>query len=397
MKHGNVWMSMTVVIGILSAAAGGAVPGGLDATVREMREMGVSVRGGVLPECGVYFVAIGRSRFRPGAVNRSREVAYANALKELASALRVSFKAHDASVLMLKQDAENVEVQACYRSVSESTVDQVLKGVQIVSSGENSAGEMEVVICAPAKMRDEGDALLKAQMTWGDKGVVRAVGIDADRAVAEKIALRSAVEQVAGTLVVGKMTVNEREDMHKCLATTAAALVEEYRIVTETKVDVEFRVEVLARVNKRKLYDSFRSFFKCLDDPVFCIIATDESLHRHFTQFFTDKGFRLCKDPQACQYLILLDGRFTDRPTPGNTKSNGTMLNLCIQIVSSDGRKPLLTMTERQAKDSEVLTPEQRREEVARRIFDKLEPRLHTEIQDMVVRMLDDADGGVVQ
>ena len=68
------------------------------------------------------------------------------------------------------------------------------------------------------------------------------------------------------------------------------------------------------------------------------------------------------------------------------------MLALNIQIVSLDGTKTLLTMNERQAKDSEVLSAEQRREETARRIFDKLETRLHKAIQDMVVRMLDEVD-----
>ena len=70
----------------------------------------------------------------------------------------------------------------------------------------------------------------------------------------------------------------------------------------------------------------------------------------------------------------------------------GTMLALNIEIVSVDGTKTLLTMNEKQAKDSEVLTREQRIEEVSRRIFNKLETRLHKAIQDMVVRMLDEAD-----
>ena len=180
--------------------------------------------------------------------------------------------------------------------------------------------------------------------------------------------------------------------MHKRLATTAGALVEEYRITKETKVEAEFRVEILARVNKRKLYDSYRSYFKCLDNPTFCIVATDQVLIRHFSQFFADKGFTLTNDPSDCQYLIKLDGRFRDRPTPGNPQSMGTMLSLNIEIVSVDGTKTLLTMNERQAKDSEILTRDQRMEEVARRIFNKLETRLHKAIQDMVVRMLDEAD-----
>ena len=42
--------------------------------------------------------------------------------------------------------------------------------------------------------------------------------------------------------------------------------------------------------------------------------------------------------------------------------------------------------------DNGFLTKDQRMEEVARHIFNKLEARLHKAIQDMVVRMLDEAD-----
>lgn len=383
---------MCLLVMVINICSAFAIPQECSDLVAEMRETGASVRCGYTKDGGLILVGIGRSKYRSGAINRSREVAQINAVKELTSALQMSFKAHDIAGITMSQDGDRTDVKAFVSSLTETKIDMLLKGVQVVSSGKNSNGEMEVVVYTTSRLVDQGDALLNAQLQWGDKGVVMAVGIDTDRAVAEKNALRSAVEQVAGTLVVGKVSVNEREDMHKRLATTAGALVEEYRVVKETKVELEFRIEVLARVNKRKLYDNYRSYFKCLDNPVFCIVATDESLTRNFTQFFSDKGFSLVNDPSACQYLIKLDGRFRDRPTPGNENSTGTMLGLNIAIVSTDGTRTLLTMNEKQSKDSEVLTAEQRREEVSRRIFNKLEERLHKAIQDMVVRMLDDAD-----
>ena len=360
--------------------------------IAEMRETGSTVRGGVSPDLGLFVVGIGHARYREDDVSLSREIAEANAKKQLTSALEQSFKAKDVVALQMTVENEKTEATAFVSSLTESSVNQLLKGLQMASSGKNAQGEMEVAMYLTAKMQDRTSGLVAAQMQWGDKGVVAAVGIDVERSIAEKNALRSAVEQVAGTLVVGKVSVNEREEMHKRLATTAGALVEEYRITKETKVEAEFRVEILARVNKRKLYDSYRSYFKSLDNPTFCIVATDQSLIRQFSQFFADKGFTLTNDPADCQYLIKLDGRFRDRPTPGNPQSMGTMLALNIEIVSVDGAKTLLTMNERQAKDSEILTKEQRMEEVSRRIFNKLETRLHKAIQDMVVRMLDEAD-----
>lgn len=361
--------------------------------VSEMRETGSTCRAGVSSELGVFVVGVGKARYRENDLAYSREIAEINAKKQVTSFLHQSFKAKDVAHTELVADAVGrTTATAFFSSHSESEINQIMKGWQIVSSGRNDEGQMEVVGFVTSKKSDQADALAVAQLTWGDRGVVAAVGVDVDRMLAEKNALRSAVEQVAGTLVVGKVSVNEREELHKRLATTAGALVEEYRVTRETRVEAGFRVEILARVSKKKLYDNYRSYFKCLDDPVFCLVATDASLIRHFNQFFMEKGLRLTDRPEEAQYFIKLDGRFRNRPTPGNQRSEGTMLDLRISIEAVDGSRTLLTMNETQAKDSVVLTAEQRREEVARRIFEKLETRLHRALQEMVARMLDDAD-----
>lgn len=360
--------------------------------VREMKDTGVAVRGGVSKTTGFFLVGIGTARYRAEDPGVSREIAEANAKKQLAAALGQSIKAKDVTILQMKVENDKAEASAFVSSLTESSVDQLLRGVQVLESGKNSKGEMYVVVYLATQSTDMTAALSQSMLKLGDQGVVTAVGIDVRRDVAERNALRSAVEQVAGTLVVGKVSVNEKEEMHKRLATTSGALIEEYRVIKEVRTEVDFRVEILARVNKRKLYENYRSYFKCLDNPVFCIRATDPSLVRHFTQFFVDKGFLLSDDPGKAHYVIELEGRFRDRPTPGNPESQGTMLDLSIAVKSTDGQKVLLMMNACQAKDSAVLGVEQRREETARRIFGKLEARLHQAIHDMIVRLLDDVD-----
>ena len=387
-------MKSILFVGLLVVAhvASGGVPSVVTELLAEMHEFGASVRCSVSKEEGFCVVALGTARYREDDVELSREIAEANAKKQLSSSLEQSVSAHDVASMEMSINGDKSETRAFFASLTETSVNQLLKGIQIASTGRNKDGRMEVAIYVTSKMSDQADALKSAMLKFGDRGVVSAVGIAALRETAEKNALRSAVEQVAGVMVVGKVSVNEKEEMHKRLATTAGALVEEYRVVNETKVETEYRVEVLARVDKRKLYENYRSYFKCLDNPSFCLVATDESLIQHFNQFFIDKGFCLVNDPSTADYLIQLNGRFTDRPTPGNPQSMGTMLNLNISVVSTDGNRTLLSMNERQAKDSAVLTPEQRREETARRIFEKLEQSLHEAIQNMVVRMLDEAD-----
>lgn len=388
-----VMFVVTLIVGVALPGMSEALPPEVQETVNEMRESGASARVGFSKGSGLFVIGVGHSRFRPGAIGRCRELARAEAIKQIAASLSQSVKAKDRSSLIFCADGEGrAKAEAILSSLTEIKVDQMLKGVQVVQSGKNKAGEMEVVACVIARERDQTDELIGLMDQWGDRGVVFATGVDADRAIAERNALRSAVEQVAGTMVVGKVSVTEQEELHKRLATTAGALVEEFRVVKETKVEMDYRVELLARVSKKKLYESYRSYFKCLDDPSFCLTATDKSLVDHFSQFFVEKGMRVVDRPELAQYIIELDGCFVDRPTPGNPSSNGTMLNLNISVAAADGSCVLLSLNETRAKDSSVLTPAQRRQETARLIFEKLEPKLHQALHEMVVRMLDESD-----
>lgn len=363
--------------------------------VSEMEESGGTSGLERSKDIGLFAVGIGRVPYRADAIDSCREQATIEAKKELASALSLSLKARDVAALKYSDDGKgHVEASEDFSSETEVSVDNLIKGLKVVRSGRNAAGKMEVVVYVSEKQKAYAQEFEAAQLTWGDKGVVQAVGVAPDRALAEKNALRSAVEQVAGTLVVGKVSVSvmEKEEFHKHLATTAGALVESYRVTKETRVESEYRIEILARVSKRKLYENYRSYFKCLGDPAFCLVATNKELIEQFNQFFEDKGLRLVTNPGEADYLICLDGRFRDRPTPGNASSEGTMLNLTITVRSADGSRVLLTMKEKQAKDSAVLTADQRREEVCRRIFEKVEKQLHQAVQNMVMRMLDDAE-----
>lgn len=381
------------ILAILPSFLRAEIPPDVTRLVTEMRKMGSTCRVGVSPELGLFIVGIGQACYRVDNLANSFEVADICAKKQVASALCQAFRAKDVACTELTiEGTGRPQVTAFLASCSETKIGQIMKGWQVVSSGKNADGQMEVVGVVFEKMENRIKPLTVAQLDWEEQGVVTAVGVDVDRASAEKNALRSAVEQIAGTLVVGKVSVNDREELHKRLATTAGALVESYRVVKETRTESGFRIEILARVSKKKLYDNYRAYFKSLDDPKFCLVATDPALIQSFNQFFVEKGLRLTNRLDDAQYLIKLDGRFRDRPTPRNAASEGTMLDLRIVVETVDGSRILLTMNERQSKDSEVLSKEQRREEIARRIFLKLKARLHRAIHEMVVQMLDDAD-----
>lgn len=369
-----------------------AAPGPVETLASEMLASGANVQMSYSAETGVFIVGVGRAapaRDTPKARNSARERAEIAAKHEIASFLGTKVESNVEMSSRESTDNGRNELVEFYSSLTKTSVDQFLKGLQMLSASTGRDGEVVVVMFATAKTQNA---------TWVDdesataKGTVSAIGIDIDRGVAEKKALVSAIEQVAGTMVAGKMSVTDKEEMHKRLSTSAGALVEKYRIVKETKVEAEYRIEVVAKVSRRKIYESYRSFFKTLDDPVFVIIASDAALNRSFTQYFVDKGMNVTERADSADYAIRLNGSFTERRNPV-TGAPGTMLSLSVDIVSADGKTVLLKMTEKKSKDSEVLSRKQREEEVCRAIFDKIHGRLDEALHRMVIKMLDDAEG----
>ena len=358
----------------------------VESTISKMDASNAESAIGFADDSGVFIICVGRDSGRDG-VDASRERARLAAINAVASVLGNKTK----SSLQMSTIENGNEVQEFFSSLSETTVEACLKGVRVLRVGKNAEGETVVIVVATAKAGDASVRLQQAMDGIGEKGVVLAVGVDSSRAIAEKNALRSAVEQVAGTMVAGKVSMTEKEDLHKRLATTAGALVEEYRITKESRTDADFRVEIAARVSKRAVYDSYRSFFKAIDNPTFYVESNEKSLKQAFVQYFVDKGFNLTERQDLAHYVIRLDGKFTERPNP-ITGKQGTMLSLSVSVASTDGKTILLQLTERKSKDSDVLTREQRIEAVSNMIFKKIRNQLDEKIHDMVIRMLDGAD-----
>ena len=387
-KRMFTWACCLLSVVLFGVGVRGDVPPEVQKVAAELKSSGAAVRSGVSKDLGVFLVGVGRTQYKRGAVNKCRQIARTYAVNAIAEAMQQTVKAHDAVALNMTQADDKTTVEAFVSSLTETSVNVMLGGVQDVQSGRSESGdEMECVVYVSQKRLPD--------LKWDDKerkGVVRAVGIDAELKKALQNALRSAVEQVAGTMVVGKVTVNEREEMHQRLATTAGALVEQYQIVAEAKIDREHRVEIMAKVDKRKLYDSYRSYFKSLDNPTFYVKASAPELRSAFMQYFLGKGLPLVEDANGADYQIRLNGRFSERPNPFSPQHMGTQLTLDVEVVSTDGRTVLLTMSETQAKDSLTLKSAQRRDAVCAMIFGKMKDRLDQAIHDMVVRMLDDAD-----
>ena len=389
-------LGLILFVGVFACALNaGNVPEEIRDAIRELRETeGVSIAGRSA-EAGIFVVGIGRCSIeetKRKSVSTAQKVANTRLKEVIASFFGTQIESTKTYSYEEKTNGDKDEVNEYFASLTKSQVKQLLKGIQFAEQHTTQDGVVEVVGFVTSRMMDASGELEGAQKAWGDRGVVKATGVDSDRRKAEQEALRSAVEQVAGTLVVGKTTLNEEDDLRSRLATTASALVEEYRILEEKFQDGQYFVVVAARVSKRKIYESYRSYFKALDNPTFYLNASDRELADAFKRYFIDKGVAITENLSEANYVIRLTGRFVERKNPV-LDSMGTTLTITLEVCSTDGKTTLFQLpTKRFSKDSEILTQEQRRDEVANRAFRDLKTELDEAVHQMVIRMLDNAE-----
>lgn len=387
-------LALSISFFALSLCAG-TVPAEIQAAIRELWEDDGISAADYTEETGVFVVGIGRCLIEE-TKNKTRDEAHKMAkmrLQEMFAAF-LGTRISSAKKYRYEENTNGVttKINEFFSLLTETQVEQLLKGVQLVEQRVSSEGVVEVAGYMTSRMIDASRELEEAQDAWGERGVVRATGVDSDRKKAEQEALRSAVEQVVGTMVVGKTTLNEKNDLNARLATSATALVDEYRVLEEAYREGQYFVVVAARVSKRKLYDSYRSYFKALNDPTFYLHTSDHELANAFKRYFVDKGVTITENAEDADYMIRLMGRFVERKNP-ILETMGTTLTISLEVCSADGRKILFQLpSKRFSKDSEVLTQAQRRDEVANRAFRDLKVELDEAFHQMVIRMLDDVE-----
>lgn len=283
-------------------------------------------------------------------------------------------------------NGKRTRVREATQSV-EAKLDAMMNGMKPL--GQVSVDGKDYMICVTTEnIVDESLILRSAQEQYGESGVVLAVGEAATQEMALQKALRGAVEQVLGTLVVGYSKMDTQGDVQQQLFSGADGVVEAYRVVVEKKVSLGVRVEVVAKVSKAKLLDQYSTYMRFLGDPAFYIDSRSPALASHFTDFFTGMGIRITSDPRAAQFIIQCSGAFRAINHPA-TGRPGTQLVLRFQVHAKADAEVLIDLTNNPRKSTSFLASPQRREEVCAELaFAQMKDPLHERIQEMVGRLV---------
>jgi hypothetical protein len=383
------------LVAFVAGIASAAVPAAVDEAVKQMQADGAEVRAGCTKSLGVFVVASGTAEIT-GSKAKAKTVARVNAVKNLAGYFGTDIANITKNAYTETTVNGQAEIKEFFSSVTESKVKELLKGVQ--DYGTDSDGDtITAIVYLTTKGVDKSAELQAAMNALGDEGTVQAVGEGRTHDVAVQLALRSAVEQVVGTMVVGETKISDNEAVRNKIFSGAEGFVDEYRITAEATVAVGTRIEIIARVSKKKILDSYRVYLKALGDPVFYLECTssdsdgeDKQISARFGQFFRNLGFKISKTPEGADYCINASGSYRRVKNPMDENEVFTQYSMIIKVLSKSGEE-LLSLPNNPRKSAVSLgDPEREREICAEKAFKQMEKPVHEAINGMIARMMAD-------
>lgn len=270
----------------------------------------------------------------------------------------------------------------------ESKVDAFVRGTKVI--GQVTCKETSYVVCVTTERFEDDSTILKAaQAEYGDEGVVKSVGEAENLELAKQKAIRGAVEQVLGTVVVGYDKMSTKSEFQHKVFSGADGVVEKYRVLSETEIAIGKRVEIVAKVSKKSLLNNYSNYMKFLGDPAFYIESNSGDLQSHFTQFFTDMGIRIAPDPNQAGYVIHCFGEFREMKHPASGRQ-GVQLSLRFKVSEINGKEVLIDMKNDPRKSACFVgkDTERQRELCSEKAFAQMQNPLHEKIQAMVGKLV---------
>ena len=395
MKKQALSLSLMSLVFVLGVVAQASIPEAVRATYEQMKADGVDQRASYNKNLGVFVVANGEAEIT-GSNAHAKTIAKTKALENLSAFLGVQVESAAKHVVSESTVGEQSEIREFFSKTTKTKIKQLLKGVQdlaIVDDGDKIIAWIYLTTKAQEKSK-ELDAQLNA---LGNDGTVQTVGEAKSHANAVQMALRVAVEQVAGTMVIGETKVANDELMRNKIFSGAEGFVDTYRIIQEVELPSGWRVNVIAKVSKKKILDTYRTYLKAMGDPVFYLQCTssdsdgeDKQIAARFGEFFRKLGFKISKTSDGADFCINASGEYRRVKNPVDEEQVFTQYSMVIKILSKTGEE-LLSIPNNPRKSSVCINnPEREREICAEKAFKQMEKPVHEAINSMVARMMAD-------
>ena len=395
MKKQALSLSLMSLVLVVEVVAQAAIPEAVRAIYEQMKADGVDQRASYNKNLGVFVVANGEAEIT-GSKAHAKTIAKTKALENLSAFLGVQVESASKHVVSESTVGEQSEIREFFSKTTKTKIKQLLKGVQdleIVDDGD----KIITWIYLTTKAQDKSKELSAQLNALGNEGTVQAIGEAKTHANAIQMALRIAVEQVVGTMVIGETKVANDELMRNKIFSGAEGFVDTYRVTQEVELPTGWRVTVIAKVSKKRILDTYRAYLKAMGDPVFYLQCTssdfegeDKQIAARFGEFFRRLGFKISKTPDGADFCINASGEYRRVKNPIDEEQIFTQYSMVIRILSKNGEE-LLSIPNNPRKSSVCINnPDREREICAEKAFKQMEKPVHEAINGMIARMMAD-------
>lgn len=380
---------------IIGGEARPSVPEAVKAMQEQMKADGTEQRAGCTKALGVFVVAKGEAEIT-GSKAKAKTIARTKALENMAGFLGTQIESASKHETTESTTGEQTEIKEFFSKTTKTKIKELLKGIQDLEIDDDGDNVVAWVYLT-TKGADKSAELKSAINAMGDAGTVRAVGEAKTHQNAVQMALRAAVEQVVGTMVIGETKIKNDEVMRNKIFSGAEGFVDEYRTVEEVEIAVGWRVAVIAKVSKKKILESYRTYLKALGDPVFYLECKssdseteDAQAAARFGQFFRKLGFKISKTPEGADYCISAFGEYRRVTSPIDPDQTFTQYSMIIKVLSKTGEELLALPNDPRKSAVCINNPEREREICVKKAFKQMEKPVHEAVHGMMARMMAD-------
>lgn len=390
----NVSILLLLLFGISFCAISEQLSLDISEKVQQMRKSGKTCAGGVSEKLGIYIISITEFEL-DNDVNQQEitELAIAQAKKEIAAFIGQEMSSKETVSTVVGSVDDQKKSKEFYESISTMQVNQFLRGVVLYEMQKTTKG-ISIVCLATGQAMDMAKEM-KARMAKNPPGTVSATGfayivnnrIDVAKQQSLRSALRSAVEQVLGTLLVGNSQVQNNEKIKSKIFAHASGFVEEYRIVSESERDGNYQTVIYAKVSQNKLLDSYSAYLKSFGDPAFLLVTNNKELYQTFTKFFVGLGLKMTADEAKADYIIDAMGDYRSILHPASGVP-GIQLSLWIRISDANTQIELLSQKNDPRRSAVFHSSGERQKDLAtEKAFAQIRTPLHEALNQMIGNM----------
>lgn len=382
-----------LLVQLYAASAGGSE---IKSHAADLASSGGGVRSGVDQVDGTYLVAV------IPVEDGNLEFAQIEAKKTVAEYFGAEIDSEEELIewesLLVTDDKEVYRAGSDWRSRVSVLISESVKGMCFVGMLEESKRDYVYYVISEASIATSKKLVTQMQGSDARKsGIVEVSSIglagrdpqkpDAAKKQAVTMALTSAVEQVAGVLIVSTSIASDEVSFYKYATTRTFGVIDSYEVleVIETQESVTARVHVKVAVGR--LLDDYTAISRSADMPGILIKAPSSVILAKLQDALANFGFNVVTDDSESTYLLKCEADITAINHPVE-RISGDRVQLTMEFTRSTDESRLFSLTNNpRVATSFAQNPEVRRSEALGKAFGSMQEDLHERLNDVFARV----------